>query len=418
MRRQICFVRDNARWLAGGFLLLMFSSFGQTFFIGLAGNELRARFDLSGGAFGAIYMVATLASAVTLPWLGRSLDVMPGWKVTRFVMPMLALACLLLAYAPHVAVLVLAIYLLRLFGQGMMTEIAFTEVGRWFVASRGWAMALVTPGLQAGAALLPIAYVLIDQRFGWQAVWIVSALALMLGWPIVLRLTCVKRVPHANETGRASGRIARDWSRAEVIRDPILYLLLAGTLAPSFIGTIIFFHQGYFVALRGYDPLAFAVAFPVMAVSTTVFGFVCGHLVDRFGALRLLPWFLLPLAVASLTAALVTPIWGIYVFMFLLGISNGFTSTLLGALWPEVYGLANLGGIRAITVSAMVLATAIGPFFTGALIDLGLSLPYQLLWMTGWCVAASLALAYAARAISLSEYSSSGGARGVDTLPE
>jgi hypothetical protein len=30
------FVRDNGRWLGGGFLLTLFSSFGQTFFIGLS----------------------------------------------------------------------------------------------------------------------------------------------------------------------------------------------------------------------------------------------------------------------------------------------------------------------------------------------------------------------------------------------
>src|SRR3546814_8225504 len=83
VQEQLRFLRDNFRWLAGGFLLLMLSSFGQTFFIGLADNELRVRFDLSGGAFGLIYMAATLASAAVLPWLGRSLDLMPGWKVTR-----------------------------------------------------------------------------------------------------------------------------------------------------------------------------------------------------------------------------------------------------------------------------------------------------------------------------------------------
>ncbi|EQD36680.1 hypothetical protein B1A_17814, partial [mine drainage metagenome] len=32
------FLRDNARWIASGFLLTLFSSFGQTFFIGLSGN--------------------------------------------------------------------------------------------------------------------------------------------------------------------------------------------------------------------------------------------------------------------------------------------------------------------------------------------------------------------------------------------
>ena len=142
VRDTLRFFRDNARWLAAGFLLTFFSSFGQTFFIGLSGNDLRAAFGLSGGAFGALYMVATLASASTLPWLGRTLDLMPGWKVARFTLPALAAACVLVVLAPNVAVLGLALYLLRLFGQGMMTEIAHTETGRWFIARRGRAMAL------------------------------------------------------------------------------------------------------------------------------------------------------------------------------------------------------------------------------------------------------------------------------------
>ena len=75
--------------------------------------------------------------------------------------------------------------------------------------------------------------------------------------------------------------------------------------------------------------------------------------------------------------------------MLLFGVSYGFTSTLLGALWPEIYGTAHLGGIRAITVSGMVLATAVGPGLTGTLIDAGVALPTQLLWMAGWCVIAS-----------------------------
>jgi MFS family permease len=110
-----------------------------------------------------------------------------------------------------------------------------------------------------------------------------------------------------------------------------------------------------------------------------------------------------PLSVASAAIALITPVWGIYAFMLLLGISNGFTSTLLGALWPEVYGLANLGGIRAITVSGMVLASALGPGITGALIDMGIPLPTQMLWMAAWCVLASLALAMAANKVRARE---------------
>ena len=89
--------------------------------------------------------------------------------------------------------------------------------------------------------------------------------------------------------------------------------------------------------------------------------------------------------------------------MLLLGVSNGFTGTLMGALWPEVYGLANLGGIRSIIVASMVLSTALGPGLSGALIDLGVPLPEQMLGMAGWCAVASGFLAVAARKAMLRE---------------
>ncbi|MDT8398473.1 MAG: MFS transporter [Pseudomonadales bacterium] len=394
------FIRENIRWIGAGFLLTFFSSFGQTLFIGLSGNDLRAAFDLSAGAFGGLYLVATLMSALTLPWLGRTLDLMPGWKVARFTIPCLAAACVLLALAPNLVVLALALYLLRLFGQGMMTEIAYTETGRWFVASRGRAMSLIVLGLQAGSFLLPVTVAFLQDRGGWRLPWIMSALALVLvGYPSILRLLRSDRVPHASEQQAHKVRTVRDWRRREMLRDPILYLLLSGTLAPPFIGTAIFFHQGILIQLRGYNPLVFAAAFPVMALTTVVFGLLCGHLIDRFGALRLLPFFLAPLAIASVVVSLITPLWGFYLFMFLLGISNGFTQTLLGALWPEVYGVANLGGIRAIVIAAAVLASALGPGITGALMDLGVELPTQLLWMAAWCLAASFGLFVASRLV-------------------
>ena len=408
LRDTANFLGENARWLGGGFLLTLFSSFGQTFFIGLSGNDLRAAFHLSGSAFGGVYMLGTLASAATLPWLGRTLDLMPGWKVVRFTMPALAFACVLIAVAPNVVVLTIAIYLLRLFGQGMMTETAFTETGRWFVANRGRAMALIVPGFQAGTAILPPVVVVIERMTGdWRDAWFAAAVILVaVGMPAIIALMRVERTPKPHEAGSRGHHTARDWTRGEVVRDPILYLLLAGTLAPAFIATSIFFNQGYLIKLRGYDPLVFAGAFSVMAATTVVFGLVCGALIDRFGALRLMPFFLAPLAVAAAAVALVTPVWGVYVCMLLLGISNGLTSTLQGALWPEVYGLGNLGGIRAITVSGMVLSSALGPGVTGALIDLGVPLPTQMLWMAGWCVAASLALWLATNKVRLREIGS------------
>lgn len=404
IRGNTSFIRDNLRWLAGGFLLTFFSSFGQTFFIGLSGNELRERFDLSAGLFGGLYAAATLMSALTLPWLGRTLDLMPGWKVARFSIPLLAAACVALALAPHLSILVLALYLLRLFGQGMMTHIALTETARWFVASRGRAVALVSLGVQMGSALLPAAFVFLEALGGLPVPWLAATAVLMLlGYPSILKLLSVERVPQAVEQASGGARTARDWNRREVLRDPVFYLLLIGILAPPFIGTTIFFHQGALIMLRGYDTMVFAVGYPLMAASTVLFGLMSGYLIDRFGARRILPFFLLPMATASMVVALIVPAWGYYLFMFLIGISNGFSQTLLGALWPEIYGLGNLGGIRAITVSAMVLATALGPGIAGVLMDMGVELPTQMLWMAGWCVLASFALARASSMVAARE---------------
>jgi MFS family permease len=400
-RETLHFLRDNARWLAGGFLLTLFSCFGQTFYIGLSGNALRATFHLSGGAFGGLYMLATMASALSLPWLGRTLDLMPGWKVIRFTMPAFAVGCVLITIAPNVAVLTLALFLMRLFGQGMMSETAYTEIGRWFVANRGRAMAIIVSGQQAGLALLPALVVLIDRASGsWRSAWLASAALIALaGIPAIIALMKVERVPRSHEAKARGQTTARDWTRSEVIRDPVLYLLLFGILAPPFISTVVFFNEDYLVALRGYDPLAFAASFPLLSVTTVVFSLACGHLIDRLGALRLLPFFLLPLALAAATLGLITPLWGVYLFMFLFGISSGFASTLLGALWPEVYGLANLGGIRAIIVSAIVLSTALGPGLSGALIDSGVTIPRQMLWLSGWCVAACFVLSFASQQV-------------------
>ncbi|HCY55841.1 MAG TPA: MFS transporter, partial [Oceanicaulis sp.] len=156
---------------------------------------MRARFGLSEGEFGLIYMLATLASAAILPWLCRSLDHADAWKVAGFSLPALAAACLLVAFAPHVAVLALAIWLLRLFGQGMMTHIALTQTGRWFAANRGRAVSLVVPGHQLGEALLPVVFVSAAALLGWQGAWIASAaLITLVAWPLAVALLRRERV--------------------------------------------------------------------------------------------------------------------------------------------------------------------------------------------------------------------------------
>ncbi len=380
------FFRANARWLAVGFLLTFFSSFGQTFFIALSGADIRAAFALSNGGFGALYMAATLTSAATLPFFGRIVDTMSPRRVLAIVLPALAAACVLMAIAPGVAVLFITLVALRLFGQGMMTHVAFTLTGRWFVANRGRAVSVTSVGNQAGEALLPVSFVVVSGLIGWRESWIVAAaILIVVAFPVLWALLKVQRTPQSADVAAKSIE-GRQWRRAEVMRDPLFWIVLFGVLAPPFIGTSVFFHQTWIAEIRGWPRGIFAAAFPVMSAMTFAFTFVSGTLIDRFSAVRLLPFFLLPLALACFILAGFSHPVTAFAAMAMFGLTYGFSSTLFGALWPEVYGTAHLGAVRAVSMSAMVFATALGPGVTGVLIDLGVGFPSQLLAMGVYCL--------------------------------
>ncbi len=393
------FLSGNARWLGAAFLMTAFSGFGQTFFISLSAGDVRAELDLSNGAFGSLYMAATLGSALTLPTLGRVLDRFSVAQVAAGVMVMLGLFCALMASATSIWMVGLALYGLRLFGQGMMSNTAMTAAGRWFDAQRGRAVAVIGLGFPASEAIMPVTFVAIMSTFGWrQGWWVAVAVMLALVLPIVLLLLRKERVP-VNTATDVKVVERRHWTRAEVLRDPMFYLVSAGVLAPPFIVTAVLFHQSYLVELRGWTRELFAMAFIVMSASAVLSSLVLGQLIDRFTARRILPFMLVPLACGTAVLALVHAPYAPFIFMALIGLSNGFVATFTGALWPELYGTRHLGAVRSVVFAFMVFASALGPGLAGWLIDFGVPYDGQILGFSLYCVVMTAALASASRVL-------------------
>jgi MFS family permease len=394
---MFAFIKSNFRWIAGGFMLTYFSSFGQTYFISASVSEWQAAFGLSHGEFGRLYMFATLASAACLPFMGKLVDVIPPHRMLAVVIPVLAGAAALAGYASSVAVLATAIFLLRLFGQGMMTHIALTATARWFVAERGRAVSLVVLGHQGAEATIPIALMALMIAYGYRTGWIVAATALLLvGLPFAYWCYRKPRVPHG-QTSTEKSRLAnvRSWSRREVLRDPVFWVLLIGVLAPPFICTTIFYHQNYLTAFYDWPPQLFASSIIIMAATTIVCTLLCGAVIDRFGSIVVLPFLLLPLSGACFVLAHSGSECALVTVMVLTGISYGISSTVFGSLWPEIYGLEHLGAVRSVTISAAVLATAAGPGLTGTLIDRGVNLTTQLSYFSLYCLFAVAAVTMA-----------------------
>lgn len=389
------FLAENARWLAAGFLLTFMSAFGQTYFIALFGGEIRAELDLTHGEFGTIYGAATLASAVALIWVGKLADHDATRRIAVLVCGMLALATLGMAFVRGTFMLLLVIFGLRLFGQGMCTHVSQTAMGRWFVARRGKALAISGFGFPTSEAILPPLIVLLLVMVGWRTAWIGAAGVLVLiAIPVLAVLLRTDRTPQSTFADLADGDgvAQRQWTRPEVIRDPLFYLIMLGVLTPAFIGTGIFFHSVHLVETKGWPLTLFAERFPLYAAVSVATSFLAGSAVDKWSARHVLPFTILPMGFSVMALSLGTAPVTMTVYMALTGMTAGFHSTTFAALWPEVYGTRHLGAIRALTMSAMVFGSAASPYVLGTLIDFGIPFDRQLFVMAVYIFVATLVL--------------------------
>ena len=381
------------RWLGAGFLLSISSSFGQTYFISLFSGDLRNAFDLSHGDFGAIYTIATLASAATLVWLGKLADSQQFARVCAVTVAGLAVTALCMSLVVSPVMLIFVIFGLRLCGQGMLSHLCFTAMGRWYNAQRGRAIAIAAMGFPVGEALFPIAAVSLSLWIGWRETWLVAAASLMcLSLPIIYILLQRRRTPRRHAAADADAETdsqPRSWSRAEVLRDPLFYGLMPGILAPSFILTGVFFHQVHLVEVKGWSLSLFAATYPAYSLAAVGASLAFGWAVDRWSAGRLLPAYLVPMGVGLFVLGLGDARWTAAAFMGLSGITAGAATTLVGALWAEIYGTRHLGAIRALAVAAMVFATGLAPGLMGFLLDLGIDLESQILAMAAYTLTAA-----------------------------
>ncbi|MAD91715.1 MAG: MFS transporter [Gammaproteobacteria bacterium] len=388
------FLRHNFRWVIGGFTLTFFSSFGQTYFISISISEWREIFDLSHGEFGRLYMFATLASAACLPFLGKLIDFIPPHKLIVMVIPILSAAAILAGIAPSIWALIIAIFFLRLFGQGLMSHIALTTTGRWFSAERGRAISLVILGHQGGEASMPLVFSMVAIIYGYEVGWFFGAiLLLIIALPISFwAYSAPRELQGSNVSSDLSENEIHNWTRREVMSDPIFWILLTGALAPGFIGTIIFYHQNYLTEINEWPPQIFVQSLIVLSTMTVIFTLISGAIVNKFGSRILLPYFLIPLVIACFLLTITGPAIIVTGVMIFLGISYGISWTLFGSLWPEIYGTKYLGSVRSITISAVVIATAAGPGVTGTLIDSGISLQKQMNYIGIYCLITLVAM--------------------------
>jgi len=399
------FLSENGRWLGAGFLLIYGSSFGQTWFIALFAGTIQVEHGLSAGGWGGLYTLATLSAAGLMFWRGSLADTVPLSRLAPLTALVFAAAAAGMALTHSVVVLGLCVFALRFCGQGMFSHIAMTAMGRWFATTRGRAVAISGLGYPAGEMTLSIVAVLTIAAIGWRPAWGLTATVIALGVaPALWLLLRDDRAPRGSvEATALPGLHGRHWTRADALRHWLFPALLPVLLTPGFVGTVVFFQQVHVAEVKGWALVDMAPGYTAFATTTVLAAFAAGWAADRFGPARLLALLLVPMGIGTALIGPAETVVAWYVALAVIGVTQGMAGALWGAFLPAIYGTRNLGAIRSLATTVMVIATAIGPGITGVLIDTGIAFPRQCLFMGAWCIGLSALCWLIARRLTAEE---------------
>jgi len=374
--------------VAVGALGIVMSVPGQTMGVSVFTDHLIEAFQVDRTRLSFAYMVGTLASSLILPYAGKLLD---RWGSRRMVvlatgglaasLGLLAggsylidgLARILPAVSSSAVGFVIALFAfmgVRHFGQGQMTMIARTMIGRWFETRRGTAFAISGAFVAFGFGAAPLVLSRLISTCGWRE----SLLLLMMAELVMMAIGYAFYRSGARECGipmedgmnppkrSATHQIARDWELSEVRRSGTFWLFCMAMTLNGTIITAVIFHFRAICDARNVDAdAAYALFLPIAFVSVIV-EIIGSWLSDRCPVKYHLGLMQLALAITSLGLLRIGTTAGNVAIVAGLGCSGGLFATLNSVAWPKYFGTMHLGAVAGMNTGWVVFGCAFSPF--------------------------------------------------------
>ena len=367
----------NKKVIIFGFIFTFFSSFGQSFFLGLFNAPIRNELGITHGQFGSIYASATICSSLLLIWVGKKIDDYRILNYSFFVVILLFISSLLFSFINSIYFLAVGIFLMRLSGQGLMSHASTTTISRFFEKTRGKALSTIWFGLSTAEFILPVLITYFFLIYSWRTIWQAIAVLIILFLPFVI-LSTIKSINLNSREVDKNPKIKKikikSWNRGEVIKDYRFYIISLNMLAMPWLATGIFVYQSFISESKMWAVYTIPKAFMVYSITSIATLFLSGFLVDRFTGRKLILFMNVPLLLAMFVLFNYDHENYAYIFLGLIGVSNGFANILGSSTWAEIYGVKYIGSIKALTTAFMVFSTAFGTAIFGLLIDNGFTI--------------------------------------------
>ena len=369
----------------------IFSIPGQTMGFSVFTDVLIEELGLSRVQLSLAYCLGTVASGLTLPWLGRVLD---RWGERRMAVASVLATGLVLFYLANCGVISQALgqalpaaaaafiviglgfYMIRAAAQGVLSMTCRNAIGKWFDHRRGLALAISGVLVSFSYSFAPRGLDWLIDHYGYDGAWLrMGVVTIVIMAPIAWLL--FRDTPEEAGLEMDGGKVAsaavinpdmhihREFTRGEALRD---YSFWVFNLTFSFYGlyaTAFTFHILSLASEYQFAEERILSLFVPIAATSVLTNLVFGAINAR---LRL-KWLLLVMNIGCLSATLgmlfLDKPGGVSAYVIGNGIASGGFVSLTGIVFPRFYGRLHLGAISGVNMSAMVIASGLGPLAFG-----------------------------------------------------
>ena len=344
--------------------------------VGLALYGLPLYYDHMVREFGWSRTMVTSGNAISKLVVGPLFGFAAGWLIDRFGPRRFMLAGVLMAGAAlaglggvTAAWMFYAFYLLNALGYVCGGPLPNqVTLSRWFREGRGKAMGFAYLGIGIGGAVVPwLSYWLVEM-WGWRgALRALGALIVLLAGPMVYFMREAPAVERKDDAGGAGRALA---PLGGVLRRPAFYLLLAGSMCSIAAVGGTNQHLKLFLSLdQGYGQAEAArIISMVLAFSIggrLLMGWLADHLPKK--QVMLLIYLLVTAAIPLLFLG--SSRGAMQLFAVVFGIGLGGEYLIIPLMAAELFGVAVLGRVMGIIVTADGVAEATAPMLVGYLRD-------------------------------------------------
>lgn len=373
---------------------ILMSMPGQTTGVAAFTEHLIRDLHISRSDLTFAYMIGTLSSSLLLVYAGKLYDLIGARAIGFCASIGLGLVLLTLSQVQFftdlihrvipssyvvLCLMIVCFFLLRFFGQGVLTLASRNMLMKWFDKKRGLATALSGPIVTTGFSAAPFVLNYFINATSWQTVWFYLGFTAIFGFSLFI-LIFFRDNPEAcgllpdggvlsNEKPTVAIAAQHQFTVSEARRHLPFWSVALTLSLSSFYVTAMTFHIVSIFAEAGMNAkTAFTILIPGTIISVII-NVIGGIIADRVKAKYLLMAMLSGIIIANMSLWRLAP--GIPVITLIIG--NGVAGGLFGVIgnvtFPRFYGREHLGAINGFTMTLMVFSSAIAPWLFSKTLD-------------------------------------------------